>query len=652
IFLKAVNKLKFRTSWMQKDLFLILILVFASFLFRFIYYVEINDTPYFLPTGEGLDQNTYIEWAKEIRSGELIGEGVFDFAPLYPYVLAGAFLISNNDLNFALLVQLIICSLGSVIIYVICKKIFGKWPAFISGLIYSFYGVLVFFTLQFLGESISILLLLISLYYYISGQEKSKGIYFLTSGIILGVAALGRPNFLLIPVLVFLWWIYNEIRKNSNNRKFYLIYLLGAFLAIAPATLRNYVIAKDFVPITSHGGINFYLGNNTDATGTLTMPEEIPPTQKGAVEYSKIIAEREEGRTLKPSEVSFYWIKKGMNYIISDPFKFFKLEMKKILLFFEGYEIPLDSNFEIYKDRFKTLRFSIGYWLIAPLALFGIFVSRRKTTKDTIILLYFTGVFLSVILFYVSSRYRLPAVPLLMIYAGYSFKYIFSEIKNTGRKEKIIKVFILLFLFLIVNINVKQNSKKDMYTSISKYNLGNSFVTQGYLDGGIELYEEALSLNEQWHPAKVSLAAAYNLKAANALNNEQSDLAVELLNKSINLDNTKHEYYFNIGNAYIKLKDYTSAVASFERSVSLSPEYTNGLTNLGYAYFRWGVENINIEYIDKAINYLSRTLKIDANQSRAREILNVGIYIKQTFDKDPSQARKIMVDLRKEFNLN
>lgn len=614
----------------KHNLNLILFLVVLSFLFRFIYYLEINDTPYFLPTGEGLDQNTYIEWAKEIKSGEFIGNSAFDFAPLYPYVLAGIFFISNNDLNFSILVQLLICSLGSIMIFLIGNKIFGKWAGFFAGVVYSVYGVLIFFTLQFLGESFAVLLLLISLYFLIIGEEKQNKREFLLSGLFLGLACLGRPNFLLIPVFIFCWGIYNVIKKRDMYKKLVIFYFIGLIFVLAPVILRNYILERDFILITSHGGINFYLGNNRNATGTLSMPDDIPPTQKGAVEYSKIIAENETEKSLKPSEVSFYWMNKGFKYIFSNPFGYFKLQLKKIFLFFGSYEIPLDSNFEIYEDRFYTLKFTLGFWLIAPLAVFGFYTAKKRKMKDILILLYFLGVFVSVIMFYVSSRYRIPAIPLFILYTGFSIEYIITEIKKWDFKTCITNFFILLFLFLVVNINIKQRSKK-MYDSISNYNLGNSFMNQGYIDGGIELYQKALSLNEKWLPARSSLAAVYNLKATQAMDSEEINAAIELLNKAIELDNAVPEYYFNIGNAFIKQKKYDRAVNALKNSVDISPEYTNGLTNLGVAYSLWGIEENNMEYLRNAVEYLNRSLKINDNQIQAKEILT---YIKNKYLKN------------------
>ncbi len=38
--------------------------------------------------------------------------------------------------------------------------------------------------------------------------------------------------------------------------------LLGAILAIAPVTARNWIQGRELVLISSNGGINLYLGNN------------------------------------------------------------------------------------------------------------------------------------------------------------------------------------------------------------------------------------------------------------------------------------------------------------------------------------------------------------------------------------------------------
>ena len=50
--------------------------------------------------------------------------------------------------------------------------------------------------------------------------------------------------------------------------------LLGAALAIAPATLRNHAVSGEWVPISTNYGINLYAGNHPGASGhDVDIPE-------------------------------------------------------------------------------------------------------------------------------------------------------------------------------------------------------------------------------------------------------------------------------------------------------------------------------------------------------------------------------------------
>ena len=51
----------------------------------------------------------------------------------------------------------------------------------------------------------------------------------------------------------------------------------GLVLALLPVAIRNYAVAGDWSPASSHGGLNFYIGNNANADGTYRPVPGITP---------------------------------------------------------------------------------------------------------------------------------------------------------------------------------------------------------------------------------------------------------------------------------------------------------------------------------------------------------------------------------------
>ncbi|NIN01520.1 MAG: hypothetical protein GTO24_26530, partial [candidate division Zixibacteria bacterium] len=62
---------------------------------------------------------------------------------------------------------------------------------------------------------------------------------------------------------------------------------------IAPVTLRNYFVGKDLVLIAWQGGLNFYLGNNPDATGYTPVSPLTGGDLVGAIGRATAVAEQE-----------------------------------------------------------------------------------------------------------------------------------------------------------------------------------------------------------------------------------------------------------------------------------------------------------------------------------------------------------------------
>ena len=86
-----------------------------------------------------------------------------------------------------------------------------------------------------------------------------------------------RPNILLVlPFLTI--WLFFHFRRRIETRSIVILILVlfvGVVVPILPVTVRNHIVADDFVPISSQGGVNLYLGNNSAAEGlTMMMPEK------------------------------------------------------------------------------------------------------------------------------------------------------------------------------------------------------------------------------------------------------------------------------------------------------------------------------------------------------------------------------------------
>jgi 4-amino-4-deoxy-L-arabinose transferase-like glycosyltransferase len=373
------------------------------------------------------DSENYLIQARAILAhGRLFGDTVPFQTPLYPIFLAGLLAISRQSLFFVRLVQISMGAANCLLVYFLAKKILanGRLLPAVAGVLTALYGLLTFFDVDILGISPAIFALNISLLLTIKARENLKIRWAAAAGIFLGFAILERANLLLFLPAV-LWYLASGFslhfsRLREWSWKPVAGFLAAVFLMILPITVNNYLISRDFVLISSNAGINLFLGNNPEADGTFRMPKKISGlTNYGMAQSMVTVAEDEIGKKLKPSEVSRYWSRRAWRFLLTEPSAVLALYGRKTKMMLSQVEYPNHLSFDFMKVEvmpfLKTL--FVGFGWIAPWALVGLWASYRRRWNDSFkLILVFLGVYsLSVMIFFITDRYRLPIVPLLII---------------------------------------------------------------------------------------------------------------------------------------------------------------------------------------------------------------------------------------------
>ena len=183
---------------------------------------------------------------------------------------------------------------------------------------------------------------------------------------------------------------------NKQIIKSVLYFFVPLILVILPWTVRNYRVLSEVVPVTSSGGANLYLANNTRSTGGLIGYRELMKT--GIFHLGEDEDEIEYNR---------YYRDKALSFIENNPDQFIRLAFKRLLWFYH-----LDYH---YKGNLVLVLF---FHLLLVLAVIGVWLSRhhwRKTILLGMVILNFTVVHM---IFLPAGRYRLPIVPFLLAFAA------------------------------------------------------------------------------------------------------------------------------------------------------------------------------------------------------------------------------------------
>ncbi len=464
-----------------------------ALLVRLIYFFQVKanfpgwDTPTIDPLYHDL-------WAKQIAGGDLLGSGPFFRAPFYAYFLGLIYAIFGPSLTIAKIIQHIIGAAGCSLLFLFADKYFNRKIAVTAGLIAALNWVFIYHEDELLLDSLLVVFGVILVWSLFRAAEKPSNKNFLYSGLILGLTCITRPNYLAFLPVILLWLVMIFKGEALRAAKSFLWVLLGTAILIFPVALRNLVVGHDAVLIASQGGINFYIGNNSRADGaSATIPEFGPTWQYSDAEF---LARKESGKLnseMKQSEVSSFYYSKGLKYIIGNPVAWLGLTIKKLDYFWNTFEISNNQDLYFYR-RFAWITRILPslFFIISPLSLIGLALIFRHERKYHIIPYFVIVYMLTVVAFFVNSRFRLPVLPFLILLASFAFWKGVEFIRTRDRKQIIVMAVSLVLLIPLTNIDFYGISNESF--AMSYFSLGNVYLKKGLTDKALAEYDTALSM--------------------------------------------------------------------------------------------------------------------------------------------------------------
>lgn len=587
----------FLARW--RSLWPVALIGLLALVLRVLYLHEIENTPLFdVPV---VDAKTYVEDALYLSGESWLGRPApFWQPPLYPYTLALLFRAFGESYYLTRLFQALLGAAVCVLTYLVGRRVFPPGVALAAGLMAACYGPLIYFGGELLPPTLAIvlnLLLLLSLF-----RIPDSGLrYCFLSGLILGLSALAVANVLLfLPFLLF--WLWRQKTQLPPRRIVHqsIFLLVGCLLVIAPVTLRNHLVGNDLVLISHNAGINFYIGNNSDHEHTVN----IRPGEDWA--HLVEMPEREAGIEL-PSEKSRYFFARSWEFISSRPLDYATLLLGKLYQFWHGDEIR--RNLDPYFARRDSFLLSLLLWkhglafpfgLVSPLALLGLAVFWRtpagRTPQGRLLLLFALAYMVSVLLFFVTSRYRLPTLPLLLLFAGYG---VHSCLLSARRRK-----FLLTLPVLLVLANAGAGAMAMEGEAHQHFWLGYAYEQKGMPANAIREYRSALECAPDFRDPLFNLAAIYGEK-------QQHTEAAELYQQFLRIHPEETSVRFLQGNSYLLARRYEEAIAIYEAIAPLRPDWAALHGRLGYAH-------LMADQPTQAIAAYRRTLELNPDSTLVR----------------------------------
>ncbi len=456
-----------------------------------------------------IDSAFYQLWASNIASGKFVGEGIFFMSPLYPYMLGLLYSIFGVNAGIALIFQTLLGAATVYLVYLWVDGRLGKRHAIIAAGLAAVYAPFIFYDGALLTSSLILFLSALILYLADRLIEEPTPSALMSLGVVIGLSALARPLALLvIPVI---WWMLFLKERSTSARRWFLM-LAGTAVILFAVGIRNLIVGNEFTLTTSSAGMNFYVGNNPDATGLYweaPFLSSVEPQYEDD-EYRRVASEAVR-RELTTREAGGYWFRKSLDWMINHPIDYLKLAATKKFYFWNRAEFANNVSIYLGRELSPVLRFNpIGFWMIAPLGLGGLILYwRRKGIRNAALPIgWVFAYFIGGVIFFISSEYRLPVVLPLLFGASF-FLIAFIDYMREKKTESALRLAIIPLIILpIVNYRTDfiakgENSRMDWF------NIANTLLKSDEVSAAAVRFERSLAVDPYFAEGLLRLAESY-----------------------------------------------------------------------------------------------------------------------------------------------
>lgn len=545
--------------------------VFAFvFLLRLIALARLSSSPLLLPSGG--DMHFYDDWAKQIVQGNLTDHRAFYGLPLYPYLLAFLYKLFGYSPFVPGFLQACLEAGTATLLYKISIRIFrtaggssAKAIGIMAAVGWAFFVPAQAYSLILMPTAWLVFIFWWLLWEIVKTDKPPSPLRSLAYGAIVGLTATGVATilFLLPLLLVALFLKTRAAAMSASPWRAHLtataLLFLGATLGTSPCWVHNTLVARDPVFLSAHSGINFWLGNNPEATGYPHFPG-MRAGQATMLRDSIDLAQSAAGKSLKRSEISDYWSARARTYIKDNFSAWLRLMGRKLGNFWNAFEY--DDLGVISNLRETGLLFpGIHFGIVAAFALPGLLFSWRRFPASRWVAAAVLLHMAAVLPVFVTERYRIVVVPGLLIFAAVGLHLLWQNCLSANPR-KVIGYLGLLFASLLL---VTMPRPDPSLWAMQAYNSGRLALEANDLPRA----EKNLQRARAYVPANAEINFALgNLRWAQA----DFSAAKTFYEATLAADPTHRGALNNLGVLALEEKDWPRAAYLFRILTRVAPE--------------------------------------------------------------------------------
>ncbi len=542
---------------------------------RLLYYFSISGFILFnSPTGDSTD---YFAFAAQVLNGTILGKDIlFHSSPIYAYFLAPLLALDFSPPSIAF-VQLLLGAIAAPLSVILARRLGGEAAGWIAGFIYIFMPAPVFYDGELLAD-FPLVMGMIGLV-LLAARPKLAWWQAILAALMTFAIVLSKPNMALVALVLAIMrlWVDRKQKLAWIGRwAIPLTLCTGIALAAGSTFARNLEVRDEPVVFTTSGGVNFWIGNHAGANGAFSVPPEMADR---LWHNAKKRAMREVGHPMDDAAVQNYYYGRGFEFIFGDPIGYVGNVLRRARIFANDYELPNHQDLNFFFGQSWVLRIlPLGWWLVLPLALAGMVTLRGRlmTLTNSALLAY---VFSLVAVFFVTGRYRYPALGLVIAIAAAFLVWLW---RNFRLLKPVVIVLIASVIILSSALAFIPLSPQVMVTySYSYHHLGAVYAKKGELQKAIAAYEDAISYAPDDAFSLNNMGLIYEGMG-------RFDLAAQYMGQAAQLDPGNADMWANLGGAFAGMGDLYRAEQALGKALALDGGNAAALTNLAVVRLQQG----------------------------------------------------------------
>lgn len=458
------------------------------------------------------DGEVYWNAAGRMAAGQWADKTPFLSAPLYPYLL-GVIRALGGGLRSVYVVQILLHIITGLLLGVTTRLRFGSAAGVLAAALFFLLTEPAVSSTRIMPNTLQLLLVVVLWWRWALLAERTwrpgagprignpqsplaarLDQVFLV-GALVGLLALAYPPALLLVPAYGLW-----VWRDSGRLRRAGLGMLAACLLIAPATLHNLLLHREFILISAHGGITLRQGNGPTAVGIGDVIPGVSLRRDRMHQDAARVFQQAHGRPGSWREIDRYFRNQAIRWWLENPGAALRLFGRKLYLYLTArhYDMlmPTVIERELHINDRAVLAPLATPWLMGA-ALAGLLAVLRRPARFAPEWLLCLLPLLVVLLFFYAPRYRLPAVPLL---CGLAAQAVVScRGLRWGTLGRVLLILLPLPLWLMnlrLGFDAPDFNRTFFVRALSEATVesGNRRAQAGNWAGAEQRYREALEL--------------------------------------------------------------------------------------------------------------------------------------------------------------